>query len=142
MVVAVENGSRTEITLKGTDYVESCVKRPDLKHTGRVLMPKKELTSTLTNFMGYGDHATFIISENMLFIQNDAEVKTIYSDADPIIDHISGSANSSFNLAYLKDFVKGVSSKDVELNIGDDCPISIKDAELDIEFILAPRVTK
>jgi len=142
MVVAVENGSRTEITIKGEDYQYDRLKHPELKLTGRVLMPKKELASTLTNFMGYGDHATFIISENMLFIQNDTEVKTIYSDADPIIDHISGSANSSFNLSYLKDFVKGVSSKDVELNIGDDCPISIKDAELDIEFILAPRVIK
>lgn len=142
MVVAVENGSRTEITIKGEDYQYDRLKYPELKLTGRVVMPKKELSATLTNFSGYGDHANFIIDNGFFNITNDNGVRTIYSDADPIIDNVSGSANSSFNLQYFKDFVKGVSSKDVELNIGDDCPISIKDADLDIEYILAPRVIK
>ena len=142
MVVAVENGSRTEIVIEGYDYQYDYVKYPDLKQTGRVVMPKKELLSTLTNFSGYGDHATFSVDNGMFDISNDTGVRTIYSDADPIIDYVSGTAKSSFNLQYLKDFVKGVSSKNIELNLTEDAPISIRDTDIDLEYILAPRIER
>lgn len=140
MVVSIENGSRTEISIEGHDYQYDYVKYPDLKQTGRVVMSKKELLSTVTNFNNYDDHATFIVSNGNFDISNAQNIRSIYSDADPLVNCISGSAKSGFNLSYFKDFLKGISSKDVELNLTEDAPISIKDTDLDIEYILAPRV--
>lgn len=142
LVVSIENGSRTEISIEGHDYQYDYVKYPYLKQTGRVVMSKKELLSTVTNFNNYDDHATFIVSNGNFDISNAQNIRSIYSDADPLVNCISGSAKSGFNLSYFKDFLKGVSSKDVELNLTEDAPISIKDTDLDIEYILAPRITR
>lgn len=142
MVVSIENGSRTEITIEGHDYVESYVKYPELKPTGFVTIEKKELQSTLKNFKDYADHVKFNLKDSVLIIDNDNGIKSMYAGDDEVVHYIDGNGVSSFNLHYLYDFVRGISSKYVKLQITEDAPISIKDTDLDIEYILAPRITR
>jgi len=142
MVVSVENGSRTEITIEGHDYIYPYVKYPDLKPTGFVTIEKKELQSTIKNFKDYAEHVKFELKDSVLIIDNENGVKSIYAGDDEVVSYIDGNGVSSFNLNYLYDFVRGISSKYVKLEITEDAPISIRDAELDIEYILAPRVER
>jgi len=142
MVVSVENGSRTEITIEGHDYTESYLKYPDLKPTGFVTIEKKELQSTIKNFKDYAEHVKFELKDSVLIMDNENGVKSIYAGDDEVVSYINGNGVSSFNLTYLYDFVRGISSKYVKLQITEDAPISIKDAELDIEYILAPRIQR
>jgi DNA polymerase III sliding clamp (beta) subunit (PCNA family) len=143
LVLSVENGSRTEITVEGYDYKENYVKYPELKRTGFVTIDKRELQSAIKNFMGYGDYVKFNLKDSTLIMENDKNVRNIYCGDDvEVISYIDGNGVSSFYLNYLKDLVKGISSKYVKLELTDDAPISIKDAELDVEYILAPRVER
>ena len=142
MVVSVENGSRTEITIEGHDYIYPYVKYPELKPTGFVTIEKRELQSAIKNFKAYADHVKFTLKDSVLIMDNENGVKSIYAGDDEVVSYIDGNGVSSFNLTYLYDFVKGISSKYVKLEITEDAPISIKDAELDIEYILAPRIQR
>ena len=65
-------------------------------------------------------------------------------DSSAIISlEVKEEAKSAFNLDYLKDMVKGVSSGDIiKIYLGNDMPVKIEYslAGVNLTFLLAPRI--
>ncbi|WP_423792552.1 DNA polymerase sliding clamp [Methanocaldococcus indicus] len=123
-------------------------KVPEIEYVNKVMLKGDAFKEALKDAKLFSDSVTLKIDEEKFVVYAKSEVNEVESifdkDSSAVISLECGEeAKSSFNLEYLEDMVKGVSSGDiVKIELGNDMPLkleySLSGAEL--LFFLAPRI--
>jgi proliferating cell nuclear antigen len=146
--VIFENTGKRKFSLALLDLSASSVKVPDIEYPNVIMIKGDAFKEALKDADLFSDYVILKVDEEKFVVHAKGDLnenEAIFErDSSAIISlEVKEEAKSAFNLDYLKDMVKGVSSGDIiKIYLGNDMPVKIEYslAGVNLTFLLAPRI--
>ncbi len=146
--VIFENTGKRKFSLALLDLSASSVKVPDIEYPNVIMIKGDAFKEALKDASLFSDYVVLKADENKFVVHAKGDLnenEAIFEkDCSAIISlEVKEEAKSAFNLDYLIDMVKGVSSGDIiKIYLGNDMPVKLEYsiAGVNLTFLLAPRI--
>ncbi|WP_457613400.1 DNA polymerase sliding clamp [Methanocaldococcus sp.] len=146
--IIFENTGKRKFSLALLDLSASSVKVPEIEYPNVVVIKGEAFKEALKDADLFSDYVILKVENDKFLIQakgdlNDFSAEFEKDDAAIVNLEVGEEAKSAFNLDYLMDMVKGVSSGDIiKIYLGNDMPLKMEYslAGVNLTFLLAPRI--
>ncbi len=146
--VIFENTGKRKFSLALLDLSASSVKVPDIEYPNVIMIKGDAFKEALKDASLFSDYVVLKADEDKFVVHAKGDLnenEAIFEkDCSAIISlEVKEEAKSAFNLDYLIDMVKGVSSGDIiKIYLGNDMPVKLEYsiAGVNLTFLLAPRI--
>ncbi|AAB98235.1 proliferating-cell nuclear antigen (pol30) [Methanocaldococcus jannaschii DSM 2661] len=146
--VIFENTGKRKFSLALLDISASSVKVPEIEYPNVIMIKGDAFKEALKDADLFSDYVILKADEDKFVIHAKGDLnenEAIFEkDSSAIISlEVKEEAKSAFNLDYLMDMVKGVSSGDIiKIYLGNDMPLKLEYsiAGVNLTFLLAPRI--